>query len=71
MASKQVPSFKQTVRSDSAQIGVRTQFCSPIVAGALGFCGYDYVYIATERSSNEMMSAPAQALATVRNEGSR
>src|SRR6516165_6707284 len=56
MAAKQTPSFRQAMQDGSVQIGIRTQFCSPIVAEALGFCGYDYVYIDMEHSPNDLMS---------------
>jgi 4-hydroxy-2-oxoheptanedioate aldolase len=63
MASKQAPSFKQAIEGGAVQIGVRSQFCSPIVAEALGFCGYDYVYIDMEHSPNDLMSVLGQAQA--------
>src|ERR1700733_7405322 len=63
MAEKRTPSFKQVMRGGSVQIGVRTQFRSPIVAEALGFCGYDYVYIDMEHSPNDLMSVLQQAQA--------
>jgi 4-hydroxy-2-oxoheptanedioate aldolase len=63
MAEKRTPSFKQAMQGGSVQIGVRTQFCSSIVAEALGFCGYDYVYIDMEHSPNDLMSVLQQAQA--------
>jgi 4-hydroxy-2-oxoheptanedioate aldolase len=63
MAEKQTPSFRQAMQRGAVQIGVRTQFCSPIVAEALGFCGYDYVYIDMEHSPNDLMSVLQQAQA--------
>jgi 2-keto-3-deoxy-L-rhamnonate aldolase RhmA len=59
------PSFKEQMRNGVPQIGVRTQLCSPIVAEALGFCGFDYVYIDMEHSPNDLMSVlhQCQALA--------
>lgn len=50
------PTFKDNLRRAVPQYGMRTQFCSPIVAELLGFCGYDYVYIDMEHSPNDLMS---------------
>ena len=53
-------SFKQRMRSGIPQIGIRSQFCSPIVVEALGFSGFDYVYIDMEHSPNDLRSVLAQ-----------
>jgi 4-hydroxy-2-oxoheptanedioate aldolase len=49
-------SFKQRLRSGQNLAGIRSQFCSSIVAEALGFSGIDYVYIDMEHSPNSLMS---------------
>jgi 2-keto-3-deoxy-L-rhamnonate aldolase RhmA len=38
------PSLKQRAKSGQKMVGIRTQLCSAIVAEALGFSGFDYVY---------------------------
>ena len=56
-------SFKQKLRAGIPQIGIRSQLCSPIVAEAFGFCGFDYIYIDMEHSPNDLMSVLHQAQA--------
>lgn len=68
MVSHLAPSFKQRMRAGIPQIGIRTQFCSPIVAEALGFCGFDYVYIDMEHAPNDVMSVLLQAQALAASE---
>ena len=63
MTTALAPSFKQQMLDGHPQIGVRTQFCSPIVAEALGFCGFDYVYIDMEHSPNDLTSVMHQCQA--------
>jgi len=48
-------SFKQRLQSGVPQIGIRTQLCSPIAVEALGFCGFDFVYIDMEHAPNNLM----------------
>lgn len=48
-------SFKHRLRTGTPQIGIRSQFCSSIVAEALGFCGFDYVYLDMEHAPNNLM----------------
>jgi 4-hydroxy-2-oxoheptanedioate aldolase len=59
------PSFKQRARSGQKMVGIRTQLCSAIVAEALGFSGFDYVYIDMEHSPFSLRSTleVCQALA--------
>jgi 2-keto-3-deoxy-L-rhamnonate aldolase RhmA len=48
-------SFKRRLESGVPQIGIRNQICSPIVTEALGFCGFDYVYLDMEHSPSDLM----------------
>jgi 4-hydroxy-2-oxoheptanedioate aldolase len=48
-------SFKQRLQTGAPQIGIRSQLCSGIVAEALGFCGFDYVYLDMEHAPNNLM----------------
>jgi 4-hydroxy-2-oxoheptanedioate aldolase len=57
------PAFKQKMRDGAAQLGVRSQFCSSVVVEALGFCGFDYVYIDMEHSPNSIMMVLEQCQA--------
>lgn len=54
-------SFKQKLRAGIPQIGIRSQLCSATVAEALGFCGFDYIYIDMEHSPNDLTSVLQQA----------
>lgn len=60
MSTTPRPSFKQRLRGGGRLVGVRTQFCSPVVVEALGWCGFDYVYIDMEHAPNDLMSVVAQ-----------
>jgi 4-hydroxy-2-oxoheptanedioate aldolase len=53
-------SFKQRLKSGQRLVGVRSQLCSPIVAEALGFSGFDYVYLDMEHSPNNLMTVLLQ-----------
>jgi 4-hydroxy-2-oxoheptanedioate aldolase len=48
-------SFKHRLQTGTPQIGIRSQLCSTIVAEALGFCGFDYVYLDMEHAPNSLM----------------
>lgn len=56
-------SFKQALRAARRLVGVRTQIDSPSVAEALGFCGFDYVYIDMEHSHADLRSVMQQCQA--------
>jgi len=56
-------SFKQALRSGVPQIGYRSQLCSPMVAEALAWCGFDYIYIDMEHAPNDLMSVVQQSQA--------
>jgi 2-keto-3-deoxy-L-rhamnonate aldolase RhmA len=58
-------SFKQKLRAGIPQIGIRTQLSNPGIAEALGFCGYDYIYIDMEHSTADLATVVsiAQAIA--------
>jgi 2-keto-3-deoxy-L-rhamnonate aldolase RhmA len=55
--------FKQRLRSGAPQIGIRCQFCSPMVAEAIAWSGYQYVYIDMEHAPNDPMSVVQQCQA--------
>jgi 4-hydroxy-2-oxoheptanedioate aldolase len=55
LAHQETLSFKQRLKAGQRLVGVRSQICSPIVAEALGFSGFDYVYIDMEHSPNNLM----------------
>ena len=55
--------FKQRLLRQTRQIGIRAQFCSPIVVEALGWCGFDYVYIDMEHAPNDLMAVVQQCQA--------
>lgn len=57
------PTFKQDMQAGHRQLGIRSQFCSPLVAEALGLSGYDYVYLDMEHSPNDVPSIVAQSQA--------
>jgi 4-hydroxy-2-oxoheptanedioate aldolase len=65
MNSFAAPSFKQRAKSGQKMVGIRTQLCSAIVAEALGFSGFDYVYVDMEHSPFSLRSVleVCQALA--------
>jgi 2-keto-3-deoxy-L-rhamnonate aldolase RhmA len=54
--------FKAALMS-RPQIGVRTQIASAMVAEALGYCGFDYVYIDMEHSPADPLSVMQQCQA--------
>jgi 2-keto-3-deoxy-L-rhamnonate aldolase RhmA len=54
-------SFKQKLRAGIPQVGIRSQLCNATVVEALGFCGFDYIYIDMEHSPNDLMSVLQQA----------
>lgn len=56
-------SFKERLRSGAPQIGIRSQFCSPMVAEAIAWCGYEYIYIDMEHAPNELMGVVQQCQA--------
>ena len=56
-------SFKQRLKSGQNLVGIRSQLCSPIVAEALGFSGFDYIYIDMEHSPNDLMAVLQQCQA--------
>lgn len=56
-------SFKQALKAARPLVGVRTQIDSPMVAEALGFCGFDYVYIDMEHSHADLRSVMQQCQA--------
>lgn len=51
------------MRRGAKQVGLRSQLCSPIVAEAIGSCGFDYVYLDMEHSPNDLMSVMQQSQA--------
>jgi 4-hydroxy-2-oxoheptanedioate aldolase len=48
-------SLKRRMQTGAPQIGIRSQLCSMIAAEALGFCGFDYVYLDMEHAPNNLM----------------
>jgi 2-keto-3-deoxy-L-rhamnonate aldolase RhmA len=56
-------SFKQKLKERRGQVGIRSQTCSPLIVEALGYCGYDYVYIDMEHAPNELLSVVQQSQA--------
>jgi 2-keto-3-deoxy-L-rhamnonate aldolase RhmA len=56
-------SFKELLKQGRKAIGIRTQFASPIVAEALGHCGYDYIYIDMEHSPADLLCVMQQCQA--------
>lgn len=56
-------SFKQALKAGRPLIGIRTQIDSSMVAEALGFCGFDYVYIDMEHSPADLRSVMQQCQA--------
>lgn len=55
--------FKHALRAGRPLVGVRTQIDSAMVAEALGFCGFDYVYIDMEHSPADLRSVMQQCQA--------
>ncbi len=55
--------FKAALKAGRPQIGIRTQIDSTMVAEALGFCGFDYVYIDMEHSPANLRSVMQQCQA--------
>jgi 4-hydroxy-2-oxoheptanedioate aldolase len=53
----------ESMRAGQRQVGIRSQFCSPLVAETLGITGCDYVYLDMEHSPNDLMSVLLQAQA--------
>lgn len=56
-------SFKHALKAARPLVGVRTQIDSSMVAEALGFCGFDYVYIDMEHSHADLRSVMQQCQA--------
>jgi 4-hydroxy-2-oxoheptanedioate aldolase len=63
LADPKKNSFKQRLKSGQRLVGVRSQLCSHIVAEALGYSGFDYVYLDMEHSPNNLMSVLLQCQA--------
>jgi 4-hydroxy-2-oxoheptanedioate aldolase len=55
--------FKAALKGARPLIGIRTQIDSAMVAEALGFCGFDYVYIDMEHSPADLRSVMQQCQA--------
>src|SRR5476651_1831522 len=62
-AGQQKGTFKGVLKGPRPQIGIRTQIDSSMVAEALGFCGFDYVYIDMEHSPADLRSVMQQCQA--------
>jgi len=60
-ASKGV--FKDALKGSRPQVGIRTQVDSSMITEALGYCGFDYVYIDMEHSSADLRSVMHQCQA--------
>jgi 4-hydroxy-2-oxoheptanedioate aldolase len=53
--------FRGDMHEGKPQIGIRSQLCSPLGAEALGWCGYDYVYLDMEHAANDLQSILLQS----------
>ena len=52
--------FKRALAAGERQIGLWSSLCSPIVAEALAYSGYDWVLLDTEHSPNEVPNVMGQ-----------